>query len=293
MDIKGAMTALITPFNEDNQFYEEGFRENIKSQINGGINGIVPVGTTGECSTLSYEEHKKVVEVAVDAADGKVSVIAGTGSNSTREALMLTEHAAEYGVDAVLLVAPYYNKPTQRGLYEHYRKLAEEVNIPQIIYNIPSRTGRNIEAETLISLSRLKNIVGVKEASGDLNQVMRIVRETDDDFKVLSGDDSLTLPILSIGGVGVISVASNIVPDKISDLVKFYLEGKTEKAREIHFELMPLFKSIFIETNPGPIKAAMNIMGKPAGKPRLPLVEVEAGTEQKLREVISGLGLIE
>lgn len=292
MTFKGGMTALITPFNENGDFDEEGFRANIKSQIDGGIDGIVPVGTTGECATLSYEEHEKVVEVAVDAADGKVPVVAGTGSNSTKEALMLTEHAAEAGADGVLLVAPYYNKPTQRGLYEHYRKLAEEVDVPQIIYNIPSRTGRNIEAETLIKLSELENVVGVKEASGDLNQVMKIARESSEDFDILSGDDSLTLPILSLGGVGAISVASNLVPGKISDLISSYLEGDVVKARDIHFELMPLFKALFIETNPGPAKAAMNLLGKPAGKPRLPLVEVESETEQKLREVMSELGLI-
>ncbi|KXB09062.1 hypothetical protein AKJ46_01000 [candidate division MSBL1 archaeon SCGC-AAA833K04] len=282
----------MTPFDENGDFDEEGFRENIKSQIDGGIDGIVPVGTTGECATLSYEEHEKVVEVAVDAADGKVPVVAGTGSNSTKEALMLTNYAAEAGADGVLLVAPYYNKPTQRGLYEHYKKLAEEVNIPQVIYNIPSRTGRNIEAETLIKLSELENVVGVKEASGDLNQVMKIARGSGEDFDILSGDDSLTLPILSLGGVGAVSVASNLVPGKISDLVSSYLEGDVEKARDIHFELMPLFKALFIETNPGPIKAAMNILGKPAGKPRLPLVEAESETKQKLREVMSELGLI-
>ncbi|KXB00047.1 hypothetical protein AKJ48_02365 [candidate division MSBL1 archaeon SCGC-AAA261O19] len=292
MTFEGTMTALITPFDENGDFDEEGFRENIKSQIDGGIDGIVPVGTTGECATLSYEEHEKVVEVAVDAADGKVPVVAGTGSNSTKEALMLTNYAAEAGADGVLLVAPYYNKPTQRGLYEHYKKLAEEVNIPQVIYNIPSRTGRNIEAETLIKLSELENVVGVKEASGDLNQVMKIARGSGEDFDILSGDDSLTLPILSLGGVGAVSVASNLVPGKISDLVSSYLEGDVEKARDIHFELMPLFKALFIETNPGPIKAAMNILGKPAGKPRLPLVEAESETKQKLREVMSELGLI-
>lgn len=261
-------------------------------QIEDGIDGIVPVGTTGECATLSHEEHERVIEIAIDAADGKVPVIAGTGSNSTREALKLTKHAAEAGADGVLLVAPYYNKPTQRGLYEHYKKLAEEVDIPQVIYNIPSRTGRNIEAETLAKLSKFENVAGVKEASGDLKQVMEIVQNADEDFDVLSGDDSLALPLLSLGGVGVVSVASNILPGKISKMVNSYLDGEVQTAQEIHYELLPLFNSLFLETNPGPVKAAMDIMGIPAGKPRLPLVEAGKETKDRLREVISNLGLI-
>lgn len=291
MSFKGAFTAQITPFDDDGNLDETGFRQNIKSQIEGGIDGLVPVGTTGECATLSHEEHKRVIEIAVDAADGEVPVIAGTGSNSTREALQLTRHAAETGVDAVLLIAPYYNKPTQRGLYEHYKTLAEEVDVPQIIYNIPSRTGRNIEAKTLAKLSKLENVAGVKEASGDLKQVMEIAQNTGDDFDILSGDDNLTLPILSLGGVGVVSVASNILPGNISNLVHSYLEGDTEKSKELHYRYLPLFRSLFIETNPSPVKAAMNMLGKPAGKPRPPLVEANEDTKKKLREVLSDLGL--
>lgn len=252
----------------------------------------MPVGTTGECATLSHKEHERVIEIAVDAAGEKVPVVAGTGSNSTREALRLTEHAAEVGADGVLLVAPYYNKPTQRGLYEHYKTLAEEVNIPQIIYNIPSRTGRNIEARTLVKLSELENVVGVKEASGDLGQVTEIAQNTSDDFDILSGDDRLTLPILSLGGVGAISVASNLLPGKMSNMVSSYLKGDSETAREIHFELLPLFESLFLETNPGPVKAAMEILEKPAGKPRPPLVEASEETKNRLQEVISDLGLV-
>lgn len=292
MTFEGAFTALITPFDEENNLDEEGFRQNIKSQIDGGIDGIVPVGTTGECATLSHEEHKRVIEISIEAADGEVPVIAGTGSNSTEEALSLTKHAADAGADAVLLVAPYYNKPTQRGLYEHYNTLAKEVDIPQIIYNIPSRTGRNIEAETLAELSKLENVVGVKEASGDLSQVMEIAQKSDENFDILSGDDSLTLPILSLGGVGAVSVASNLLPGKVSKMVKSYLNGDAQTAREIHFELLPLFNSLFLETNPGPVKAAMEIIGKPAGSPRLPLVEANEETENQLKEVLSDLGLI-
>lgn len=291
MTFVGGNTALITPFDEDENFDEEGFRENIKFQIEDGIDGIVPVGTTGECATLSHEEHKKVVEVAVDAASGKVPVMAGTGSNSTREALMLTKHAAEVGADGVLLVAPYYNKPTQRGIYEHYMKLAEEVNIPQVIYNIPSRAGRNIEAETIIRLSEHENIVAVKEASGDLNQVAEIIEKTEDDFEVLSGDDRLTLPILSLGGVGAVSVASNVMPGNISELIHSYLDGNPQKSRDLHYRYLPLFRSLFMETNPGPVKAAIDMLGRPAGKPRPPLVEANEDTKSKLREVLNDLGL--
>lgn len=290
--ISGALTALITPFTEDNEVDEAGLRENIKSQIKGGIDGIVPMGTTGECATVSHEEHKRVVDITIDAAGGKTPVIAGTGSNSTREALEFTKHASESGADVAMLVGPYYNKPTQRGIYEHYKTLAEEVDIPQIIYNIPSRTGRNIEAKTIVKLSKLENIVGVKEASGDLKQVMEIIRDSSSDFNVISGDDSLTLPILSLGGVGGISVASNLVPGKVSEMISSFREGDLETSRNIHMELLPLFKALFIETNPGPVKAAMELLNRPAGKPRLPLVEVEGKTRNKLREVLSNLGLI-
>lgn len=292
MTFEGAFTAQITPFDDDGNLDEDGFRQNIESQIEGGIDGLVPVGTTGECATLTHEEHKRVIEIAVDTVGGEVPVIAGTGSNSTHEALELTRHAAETDADAVLLVAPYYNKPTQRGLYEHYKTLAEEVEIPQIIYNIPSRTGRNIEAETLTKLSKLENVAGVKEASGDLKQVMEIVQNTGDDFDILSGDDNLTLPILSLGGVGAVSVASNLLPGRVSNLVNSYLKGDAQKAQDIHYELLPLFKALFLETNPGPVKAAMDILGNPAGKPRSPLVEANEETKDTLREVLSDLGLI-
>ena len=292
MKFEGAFTALITPFDDDENIDEEGFRQNIKSQIEGGIDGLLPVGTTGECATLSHQEHERVVEIAVDEADGQVPVMAGTGSNNTKEALELTKHAAEVGADAAMLVAPYYNKPTQRGLYEHYKKLAEEVDIPQVIYNIKSRTGRNIEADTIAKLSQIDNIIGVKEASGDLKQVMDIEKQSSDGFRIMSGDDRLALPILSLGGYGVVSVASNLVPGKISKLVSSYRDGDVEASKEIHYELLPLFKSLFLETNPSPVKAAMEIMGKPAGKPRLPLVEVEDETKEKLREVLSDQDLI-
>lgn len=292
MTFEGASTALITPFDEEDNFDEDGYRENIKAQIKGGIDGIVPVGTTGECATLSLEEHEKVVEVAVDEADEEVPVIAGAGSNSTKEALELTKHATEVGADGVLLVGPYYNKPTQRGLYEHYKKLAEEVDIPQIIYNVPSRTGRNIDADTIIKLADYENVVAVKEASGDINQVMKIVENTGEYFEVLSGDDRFTLPILGVGGVGAVSVASNLLPGKVSELINLYLDGDVQASRELHYRLLPLFRAIFIETNPGPVKAAMKMMGQNAGNLRLPLVEVTEDTKKELQKVLRNLNLI-
>ncbi len=290
---EGALTAMVTPFDKDGKIDEEGLRENVKFLIKNGSHGLVPVGTTGECATLSYEEHNKVVEIVVDAAKGKVPVLAGTGSNSTWEAIMLTKHAKEVGADGALLVVPYYNKPTQAGLYQHYKRLAEEVDLPQVIYNIPSRTGLNMLPETMAKLAELKNVVGVKEASGDLEQVARIIELTrGENFMVISGDDSLTLEIMKQGGVGIISVASNLVPDKVVKMVDSFRSGDVETAKRINNELAPLFKALFIETNPGPVKMAMNWMGMTAGGLRLPLVELEPENRKKLRKVLVGMGLM-
>jgi len=292
MEFEGAYTAMITPFDEDGELNEEGLRENIRFQIENGIDGIVPVGTTGECATLSFKEHKKVIEISVNEAEGEVPVIAGSGSNNTVEALELTEYAADIGSDAALIVSPYYNKPTQRGLYEHYKTLAQEVDIPQIVYNVPSRTGKNIEADTTAKLSELENVKAVKEASGDVKQAMDIKKKSAEDFNLMSGADKLTLALLSAGGVGAISVASNIVPGKISKMIHSYLDGDVKTAQEIHYENLYLFDSLFLETNPGPVKAAMDILDRPAGKPRLPLVEASEETKERLREVLSELGLL-
>ncbi len=283
---------MITPFDKDDKVDEEGLRENVKFQIKGGIHGLAPVGTTGECATLSYEEHNRVVEVVVDAAGGKAPVLAGTGSNSTWEAIMLTRHAKEVGADGALLVVPYYNKPTQAGLYQHFKRIAEEVDLPQVIYNIPSRTGVNMQPETMAKLAKLKNIVGVKEASGDLKQIEQIVKLAGKDFSVISGDDSLTLEIMKLGGVGVISVASNLVPDKIAKLVDSFRSGDIKTSKRINTELSPLFKALFIETNPGPVKMAMNWMGMAAGGLRLPLVELEPKNQKSLRKVLVDMKLV-
>jgi len=290
---EGALTAMITPFDKDDKVDEEGLRENVKFQTKNGIHGLVPVGTTGECATLSYEEHNRVIEVVVDAAGGKVPVLAGTGSNSTWEAVMLTKHAKEVGADGALVVVPYYNKPTQAGLYQHFKRIAEEVDLPIVIYNIPSRTGVNMLSETMAKLAKLKNIVGVKEASGDLKQIARIIELTrGEDFMVSSGDDSLTLEIMKLGGVGVISVASNIVPDKVVKLVDACRSGNLKTAKKIDDELAPLVSTLFIETNPGPVKMAMNWMGMAAGGLRLPMVELEPENQEKLRSVLVKMKLM-
>jgi 4-hydroxy-tetrahydrodipicolinate synthase len=282
---------MVTPLDAKGGLDEDGLRKNVEFQIKQGIHGLVPVGTTGECATLDYDEHKRVIEVTVEVAKGRVPVMAGTGSNSTHEAIMLTRYAKEVGADAALSVVPYYNKPTQRGLYEHFKKVAETVDIPQFIYNIPSRTGVNIEPETVAKLSKVKNIAGIKEAS-DIEQVMHIIRTTGRDFAVFAGDDIMTFPILALGGVGVISVASNIVPDKIARIVNTFFDGDMEKSREMHHELLLLFKALFIETNPAPVKAAMEMMGMAAGPLRLPLVEILPENKEKLRKVLVELKLV-
>jgi len=290
---EGAYTAMVTPFDKKDRVDEDGLRENVKFQIKNGINGLVPVGSTGECSTLSYEEHNQVIEAVVDAAKGKVPVLAGTGSNSTWEAIMLTKHAKEVGADGALLVVPYYNKPTQAGLYAHFKKLAEEVDIPQVIYNIPSRTVVNMLPETMAKLAKLKNIVGVKEASGDINQIAKIIELTrGEDFSVISGNDSDTLAVMKLGGVGIISVISNIVPDKVVKMVESFRSGDVKTAEKIDRELSSLYKVLFIETNPVPVKMAMNWMGMAAGEARLPLVELEPENQKKLRKVLADMKLV-
>ena len=241
MMLKGVYTALITPFDDEGRLDEVGLRDNIRYQIKKGVDGVVPVGTTGESATLSQKEHKRVVESAVEEAAGKVKVIAGTGSNNTQEALEYTKHARDAGADAALMITPYYNKPTQRGLIKHYTKIASSVDIPIVLYTVPSRTGVNIEAETTIELSRIENIVAIKDASGNLDQVMRVLRETED-FTVLSGEDNLTHCIISLGGSGVISVASNVAPALMSEFVHSALDGDWANASRLHYRLYPLFK---------------------------------------------------
>ncbi|MCM8765942.1 MAG: 4-hydroxy-tetrahydrodipicolinate synthase [Candidatus Omnitrophica bacterium] len=290
--ISGCIVAIVTPF-KDGRVDEKCFEKLIEFHLEKGTDGIVPCGTTGESATLSFEEHEKVIELTIETVGGKIPVIAGTGSNSTQEAIVLTKHAQKAGADASLQVAPYYNRPTQKGLYEHFKAIAEEVNIPIILYNIPSRTGVNIEPETMAKLAKdCKNIIGVKEASGSLDQMSRIKTLCPPEFLLISGDDSLTLPILSIGGVGVISVVANIVPQDVKKMISYFEKGEIKKAQEIHYKLLPLIKAMFIETNPIPVKTAMGILEMCSPELRLPLSSMLPENLEKLKKALKDYGLL-
>ena len=290
---KGAITAIVTPFKENGDLDEESLRKLVKFQIENGIDGIVPCGTTGESPTLDYEEHDRVVKIVVDASKGKAPVIAGTGSNSAKEAIEMTNHAADAGANASLQVCPYYNKPTQEGLYRHFSAIAKAVDIPLIIYNIQGRTAVNMETSTLARLARdHSNIVGVKEASGNIAQMMDVINELPKNFTVLSGDDNLTLPLMALGGKGVISVASNIIPKEMHELTRYALNGNFDKAKELHYKLLPLFKGIFIETNPIPIKAALAMKGMIEEAYRLPMCEMKAENKERLKKILMDLKII-
>jgi 4-hydroxy-tetrahydrodipicolinate synthase len=288
---KGAIVAIVTPFRNGN-LDEDAFRKLIEFQIANGTNGIVPCGTTGESSTLSHEEHDRVIEIAVDAVRKRVPVIAGTGSNSTAEALRLTKHAYEAGADGALLVCPYYNRPSQEGLYQHFKVIAEGVPIPLVPYNIPGRTGVNMLPETVARLAKIKNIVGIKEASGSLKQMSDVIMLCGEDFDVLSGDDNLTLPLLAQGGKGVISVISNIAPADMAAMVRAYGQGDLAKAQAIHYRMSLLIDALFIETNPVPVKAALAMMGKIEYDVRLPLCRLSEGNYEKLKVAMKNYGLI-
>ncbi|MBN2297369.1 MAG: 4-hydroxy-tetrahydrodipicolinate synthase [Deltaproteobacteria bacterium] len=287
----GAITAIVTPFRDGN-IDEKAFRDLINFQINGGISGIVPCGTTGESATLSHKEHERVIDICVDEVGGRIPVIAGTGSNSTDEAIRLTRHAKEAGADAALLITPYYNKPTQKGLYEHYAAVAAACDIPQILYNVPGRTGVNMSEKTVTSLAKIDTIVGIKEASGDLVKCSYIVRDTDDDFCLLSGEDALNLPILCVGGTGAISVTANILPDKVSAMIAAWLGGDVSAAQNIHFELLEVNEVMFVETNPIPVKTALSMMGKINEEFKLPLCEITDANREKLSLVLKKYGCI-
>lgn len=288
----GSIVALVTPF-KNGKVDEKKLRDLIESQIKNGTSGIVPCGTTGESATLSFQEHERVIEITVEQVRRRIPVIAGTGSNSTEEAIMLTKHAAKVGADASLQVSPYYNRPTQKGLYEHFKAIADSVDIPIVLYNIASRTGVNIEPETIARLAAdCKNIVGVKEASGSLDQMSRIKQLCGVNFDLISGDDSLTLPILSIGGTGIISVVANIVPADVANLVLEFQNGNIKKAQEMHYKLLPLVKAMFIETNPIPVKTAMGLLGMCEPDLRLPLCAMSPENLQKLKKALEDYGLL-
>jgi 4-hydroxy-tetrahydrodipicolinate synthase len=288
---KGAMVAVVTPF-KNNKIDEEAFRELIEFQIANGTDAIVPCGTTGESATLSHEEHDRVIEITIDAVKKRVPVIAGTGSNNTVEALRLTKHAYEAGADGALIVCPYYNRPTQEGLYQHFKIIAENVPIPIIPYNIPSRTGVNLLPEMVAKLSKMKNIVGIKEASGSIKQMSDVINLCDKDFAVLSGDDLFTLPLLAIGGAGIISVISNVAPADMAGMVDAFFSGDIVKARSLHYKMTDLIDALFIEVNPIPVKAALSLMGKIKYEYRLPLSKMSDANFEKLKKVMANYGLI-
>jgi 4-hydroxy-tetrahydrodipicolinate synthase len=288
----GTYTAIVTPF-KNGQVDEPAFRKLIQFQIDNGVNGIVPTGTTGEAATLDFEEHLRVIEIAVQEARGRCKIIAGTGSNSTQEAVELTQKAEELGVDAALLASPYYNKPTQEGLYRHYKKIAESTSLNLMLYNVPSRTAGEIGVETCARLARdCANIVSIKEAGGSAERVSALKKILPPEFTILSGDDGLTLPFMAVGAVGVVSVASNVIPRQIGDMVNAFLSGRSADALKIHLRYFQLFKDLFIESNPIPVKTALYFMGMIENEFRLPLCEIGKANQSKLHETIAALKLV-
>jgi 4-hydroxy-tetrahydrodipicolinate synthase len=286
---EGVLPAIVTPFKKNPAMSLDipGLEQNIGFLLSCGIHGIVPCGSTGESATLTFEEHEKVIKVTVDKVNGKIPVLAGTGSNNTAEAIRLTKAAKDIGADGVLLISPYYNKPNRAGLIKHYTKLAD-LDIPVIVYNVPGRTGQNLEPDLIAELARHPNIVGVKEASGNIGQISRIIEETqDEDFAVISGDDNITLPIMALGGAGVISVAANVDPKRMVALYEAMKRGDSQKALVLHFALSPLFRSMFIDTNPIPVKKAVELMGMAGGPVRLPLADLDDKRTEQLKKVLA------
>ncbi len=287
----GSIIAIVTPFR-NGKVDERALGDLIEWQIAQGTNGIVPCGTTGESATLTHEEHHRVVKLVVEVVKRRVPVIAGTGSNSTDEAISLTRHAKEAGADGALLITPYYNKPTQEGLYRHYKAVAEAVDIPQVLYNIPSRTGVNMLPATVARLAVMKTIVGIKEGSGSVQQASDIAQTCGDRLSVLAGDDALTLPMMAVGAKGVITVTANVMPKEMAQLVAAFLAGRVDEARRLHFALSPLFTALFYETNPIPIKEALGMMGKIDPELRLPLCAMSPDNRNQLARVMKELRLI-
>lgn len=289
---KGSTVALVTPF-KDGRVDEIKLKELIEFHIKSGTTAILPCGTTGESPTLSHDEHKQVIELCIQASGGRIPVMAGTGSNSTAEAIALTHHASKLGADAALIVTPYYNKPTQKGIFLHFSEIANSVDIPIILYNIAGRTATNIETATVVKLAQeCKNIIGVKEASGSMDQMQSVRHQCPEDFLLLSGDDALTLPLLSIGGDGVVSVVANFIPGEVLKLINYFNEGKIKEAQALHYKLLPLIKSMFLETNPIPVKKTMELLGFCSGSLRLPMCELSDENTQKLRKELIAYGLL-
>ena len=286
---KGSYVALVTPFR-DGKVDEKTFRELIEFHIDQGTDGLVPCGCTGEAATMAMAEQKRLIKIAVEVCDKRIPVVAGTGSNNTLEAIELTSHAKKAGCDGALIITPYYNKPTPEGQYRHYEAIAKEVDLPIMLYNVPSRTGISLLPATVARLSKVDNIVAIKEAAGSVQQVTDILSLCD--ITVMSGDDSMTLPFMSVGATGVVSVVANIMPGKVHDLTAMYLEGNEEEARKIHYEILELCHSMFIETNPIPVKTALSLMGKVQEEWRLPLCEMREENKETLKGVLEKYGLL-
>ncbi len=296
MDIsrfRGTTVALVTPFDRNGNIDEIILKRLVDWHVDKGTDVILACGTTGESATLSHQEHHIVMKIIIEQAAGRVPVLCGTGSNSTSEAVSLSQHAEELGADGLLLVSPYYNKPTQTGLKKHFETIAGSVNVPVVLYNVPGRTGCNIAADTTLALAKVKNIIGVKEASGNLAQIMHILQKRPKNFLVLSGDDAITLPMLALGGDGVISVAANQVPDLLHKMVHSALDGDWETARKLHYKILPLMEANFLESNPIPVKASMAMMGLLEENLRMPLVNMQPDTRKKLQKVLKKMGLVD
>ncbi len=297
MNFEGTYVAMVTPFTQDKEIDEEGFRSNINYLIEKGVTGLVGAGTTGESATVSHEEHQRIIDILVDEVDGRVETIAGTGSNATSEALSLTQYAYDAGADAALLITPYYNKPQQHGVIEHYTQIANAVDIDLITYNVPSRTSLDMAPETIVELAKVDNISALKEASSDVDKVsktMKLLRDEglEDDIVILSGSDELTLPLMSVGARGVVSASANIDPRTMVQMVNCILDGDYDKALELHYKQYDLIKALFIETSPAPAKEALKMMGMPAGPLRLPLVPMLEENRVILRKALEDVGIL-
>ena len=296
MKLEGTTVAMVTPFTKEDGVDETGMRENINYLVERGVNGILVAGTTGESATITHDEQMKMIDILVDEVNGKTAAVAGAGSNSSSEALGLVKHAEDAGADAALVITPYYNKPQQHGLYEHYKLLSDSTNIPIIAYNVPSRTGTDLEVETIVKIAQLENIVAIKEANPDLDKVSQTIKRLQEinckNFMVLSGNDNLTLPMMALGAKGVISVVANVDPARMSQMVQSALAGDSNTAAKLHYELFNLMKILFVESNPVPAKEALNLMGRPAGHVRMPLAPLKEENRAKLQKVLNDLGLI-
>lgn len=297
MNFEGTYVAMVTPFTKDEEIDEEGFRSNINFLIDNGVNGLLAAGTTGESATLSHDEHKKVIEILIDEVDGRVETLAGAGSNSTKEAIDLVKFSEDAGADAALVITPYYNKPQQHGLIDHYRVISDASDIPIIAYNVPSRTGVNLDVDTIVELAKIDSVDAIKEASGSIDKISEIYKALsleglEEDFNILSGEDGLTLPIMALGGTGVISASANVDPRRMVLMVDSMLNEDYQRAQELHYEMINLIKALFVESNPVPAKTAMRIMRLPSGPLRQPLAEMKEDNVEILKKALKDSNLI-